>query len=47
MTQQQSFMVYDIPEVKNHSKSLAFPMLRTATFANGYARNTFASCLDP
>ena len=47
MMQQQGFVVCDVPEVKNLSKLPSFPTLRTAIFANGYANNTFASCLDP
>ena len=47
MMQQQGFVVYDVPKVKNLSKLLLFPTLRTAIFTNGYASNTFASCLDP
>ena len=47
MMQQQGFVVCDVPEVKNLSKLPSFPTLRTAIFANGYANNTFTSCLDP
>ena len=47
MMQQQGFVVCDVPEVKNLSKLPSIPMLRTAIFMNGYAINTFASCLDP
>jgi len=45
--QQQGFVVFDVPEVKNLSKLPSFPTLRTAIFADGYASNTFHSCLDP
>ena len=47
MMQQQDFVVRDVSEVKNLSKLPSFPTLRTATFVNSYASNTFASCLDP
>jgi len=47
MMQQQSFVVCDVPEVKNLSKLPSFPTLGTTIFANGYVSNTFTSCLDP
>lgn len=43
----QCFVVFDIPEVKDLSKFLALPMLKTAIFRNGNTRNSFGSCLDP
>jgi len=47
MMQQQGFVICDVLEVKNLLKLPSLPVLRTATFVNGYSSNTFASCLDP
>ena len=48
MMQQQGFVVCDVlGSQESLDIAIISALLRTAIFVNGYASNTFASCLDP